>query len=210
MNLGDLATVEQGDVRLLSISFAKLLQAGETLTAPATATMALWPYSPTNDPNAPNLVLGSAAISGVNVAVLCGGYGTAGFRAGAVYSLWVTVATSLGETLQAYGQITCDRLVPPTQSSGGTLPDNTIEVTEDITAAASALYVFTAPGKTLSLPTQWAPNGGIVTALDVAAVGGTVAGNVINWPNGTTSMKLVPGGAMSFAFSTQLNGWLTI
>jgi hypothetical protein len=113
MNLGDLATVEQGEARLITLPLASLLASGETLSAPATAKMEIWPRSPVPDANAANLVIGTPTIVGSNITIVCGGAGTSGFQAGAIYSLWVTIATSLGQTLEVYGQITCDSTAPP-------------------------------------------------------------------------------------------------
>lgn len=118
MNVGDLATVAQGEIRLVAVPFASLLRPGEMLVDPATATMALWPYSPEPDANAANLVTRLPSISGSGVVVTCGGYGDSGFQAGAVYSLWVEVGTSLGQTLEVYGQISCDPNLPAIATSG--------------------------------------------------------------------------------------------
>jgi hypothetical protein len=124
MDLGDLATVAQGEVRFVPLTFDGFnLQSGETLSGTPSPKMTVWPYSPVPDENAANLVIGMAQISGTTVYVLCGNNGTAGFQPGAVYSLFVTVTTSRGQTLTAYGQIACDPLAPPSESSGGTLQD---------------------------------------------------------------------------------------
>jgi hypothetical protein len=210
MNLGDLATVQQGEVRLITLPFAALLQSGETLSGAATAKMALWPYSPAPDANAANLVLGSPVISGSGVAALCGGYGAAGFQAGAIYSLWATVATSLGQTLEAYGQITCDALVPPSASSGGSLPNSTTSVTTNITASASTVYVLNAAGLTFTLPSSWGPNAGPVIVADNSGAGATISGPVKNWPLNATSQALGPDGSATFFWSSQLNGWVVL
>jgi hypothetical protein len=117
LNLGDLATVTQGDVRELPVNLARLLQPGEAIVS-ATARMAVWPYSPVNDANAANLVLGLPQIADAVVSVQVGGYGASGFQAGAVYSLWIIVVTSFGEMIEAHGQITCGAEIPPVQTSG--------------------------------------------------------------------------------------------
>ena len=78
------------------------------------------------------------------------------------------------------------------------------------TAGASAVYVLEAGALTFSLPATWASNGGAVTVADNSGAGGTVAGNVLNWPNGATTMALLPYGSMTFVWSATLNGWLSV
>jgi hypothetical protein len=210
MNLGDLATVIEGEVVAIAVTFASRLSVGETLAGATVASMAVWPYSPVQDANAANLVLGTPWISGNSVYALCGGFGTAGFKPGVVYSLFATVTTSLGRTLIEYGQITCDPVIPAVTSSGGNLPNNVAIIMVNTTASASAVYALDAAGLTLTLPPAWASNGGPVTVSDVFGQGGTIAGPVLNWPSGVTSQALGPFGSENFVWSSQLNGWVAI
>lgn len=210
MNLGNLATVVEGDIKLVTMPFAGLLSAGAYLTGSAIAAIDVWPYSLVQDANAAGLIFAAPIISGTNIEVLCGGFGSTGFQPGVVYSLWASVATSLGETLTAYGQIICDSVSPPNLSDGGVLPTQTIAVTTNTTAYSSAVYILNAPGLTLTLAASWSALAGAVIVADNSGAGGTAAGDVKNWPGGVTSMALTPYGSMTFVWSAQLNGWVSV
>jgi len=117
MNLGDLATVEQGETIRQALSFASVLATGETLTGTPSVAMQLWPDSPVPDANAGGLIAGSGSVVGNTVVVKCGG--SSGFQAGAVYSLYAACATSNGQTRTVFGQITCNAIAPPAALTSG-------------------------------------------------------------------------------------------
>ena len=210
MDLGDLGTVTQGEVRLFPLSFATALASGETVTSLTSSGMALWPQSPVPDANASNLILGTPSVVSPAALLYCGGYNTSGFKAGAVYSAYATVGTSKSQTITAHGQITCDPVVPPNPSSGGAFPNGVTPVTTNATLNAASIYAVETSGLTLTLTAPTYTPTVPMLIMDSYGSGATLSSSVVAWPLGATTTSLPPKGSAWFVWDTTVSKWIPL
>ena len=189
--IGDLPTAVNGQIKVYPISFAAQATNGQTIVS-ATAAIDTLVYSPLQDPNAANLVLGSPSVSGLIVSVYCGGLGTNGFQPGGIYGLYVTAVMSDGEVLVSYGIIACDPLVPPLTSGGVPIPIPIAEydISANFTPAFPGIYRILTPGLTMTIPAGFI--GGTIIIVDGTNQGApsppvnpnlTIIGSALNMPS---------------------------
>ena len=182
----DLGPYMAGEIRILPIPFAP--SAGETLVA-AQAGVQMWQFSPIADAHAAALLIGSPFVSGATVNAVVGGAwvaGVSGFQLGAVYSLWVNVTTSFGQTLEGARNFAISPSAPPAFSAGGEIPNNEFDVTTNFTPSAPGTYFLMAANLTFTVPS--ASVGGDFSIVDLTGAPNlTISGTILNNP-GLTSI----------------------
>jgi hypothetical protein len=206
--LGDLGPATAGEIDTYSCNFSARLSAGE-LVVSVSAAMQLWPWSPVADPNAANLVLGRAFVTGSIATAFCGGLGTSGFQPGAVYSLVFTAVTSLARTLIGGGNVSTQSFVAPVSSGGGPVaPLTEFAVTSNTTPIVPGTYYLQAENLTFSLPAS--SIGGDIVLVDMTGAPNMTRGGPapLNMPAGM--VWTAPYFEQRFTWSAKYSGWVMI
>ena len=181
--LPDLSPVTAGEIAFQPISFASRLASGETL-ATVQAAVQMWPSSTVTDAHASALLIGTPFLSGSSAIAVCGGAfsaGVTGFQPSAVYSLWASVTTSLGQTLENFANFATLPETPPAFASGGPLAPNEFSETASFTPAQSGTYYLNASGLTLTVPSG-SVGGDILVVDKTGAPNLAISGTILNAP----------------------------
>jgi hypothetical protein len=208
MFLGNIGSVEAGETRMFSLSFAALLASGDTI-ADVSAGITVWPQSQVKDPNAANLLIGIPFSNGSNgFAAVGGAYvaGSSGFQLSAAYSLWMQAITTNGNALRVWGNITVDSVAPPTFSSSGAPAPGEYSQSANFTPAASGTYFVAETGLTAALPS--ASVGGDILFVDNTGANDpafNLSGPLLN--TGVLTDVLPSGGSFRIRWSALYSRW---